>query len=102
MADLDAAVIYYGTSPEKDSLKNVNAAVYGNYGEMDARVNATIPAAEKEMKRLGKSFEYGIYENAGHGFLRQQSGRDGSNLAATETAWTSTLAFLRDHTETDE
>jgi carboxymethylenebutenolidase len=55
----------------------------------------TIPAAEEEMERLGKRYEYEIYDGAGHGFLRQQSGREGANMRATEQAWPRVVAFLK-------
>ena len=74
----------------------------GNYGEMDARVNVTIEAAKEEMDRLGKVFEYGIFDDAGHGFLRAQDGREGSNLAATQQAWPKIIEFLRKYTEVAE
>lgn len=96
---LDAAVVYYGTSPATESLAAIRAPVLGLYGGDDARVNATIPGAETEMNRLGKPFEKGIFEGAGHGFLRQQEGRDGANLRATRAAWTRTIAFLKAHLE---
>ncbi|MEJ2372068.1 MAG: dienelactone hydrolase family protein, partial [Gemmatimonadales bacterium] len=92
---LDAAIVYYGSSPPTESLAAIKAPVLGLYGGDDARVNATIPPARKEMDRLGKVYETEIYAGAGHGFLRQQSGRDGSNLKASEQAWARTLAFLR-------
>ena len=95
---LDAAVVYYGSSPDTASLTNIHAAVLGLYGGDDARVNATIDAAEGEMRRLGKTYEKAIYEGAGHGFLRAQTGRDGANLKATEQAWPRTVAFLKAHT----
>lgn len=94
--DLDAAVVFYGVSPEGDDLAKVKAPVLGHYGGDDARVNATIPTAEAELKKLGKTYEPHIYEGAGHGFLRQQDGRDGANLKATRQAWPRTLAFLRE------
>lgn len=56
-----------------------------------------IAPAEAEMKRLEKSFEYEKLEGAGHGFLRQQDGRDGANLKATEKAWPRTIGFLKKH-----
>jgi carboxymethylenebutenolidase len=92
--DLDAAVVYYGTSPAAESLARVRAPVLGLYGGDDARVNATVPAAEAEMKRLGKQFEVETYAGAGHGFLRQQDGR-AANRAAAEKAWPRTIEFLR-------
>ncbi len=95
---LDAAVVYYGSSPEDAAaFARIKAPVLGLYGGDDARVNASIPSAEAEMKRLGKTYEPNVYEGAGHGFLRQQKGREGANLEATRRAWPKTLVFLRQH-----
>jgi carboxymethylenebutenolidase len=93
---LDAAVVYYGTSPEAADLARVKAPVLGLYGADDARVNATIAPAEAEMKKLGRVYEPHVYDGAGHGFLRAQSGREGANLKATQQAWARTVAFLRE------
>jgi carboxymethylenebutenolidase len=95
--DLDAAVVFYGTSPETADLARIKAPVLGLYGSDDARVNATIGPAEAEMKKLGKTYEPNIYQGAGHGFLRAQADREGANLKATQQAWPRTLAFLRQH-----
>lgn len=92
---LSAAVVYYGTSPDKNKLINVKAPVLGLYGGNDNRVNATIDTAEKELKRLRKSFEKEIFEGAGHAFLRQQDGMNGANFKATKAAWPRTIAFLK-------
>jgi carboxymethylenebutenolidase len=93
---LDAAVVYYGSSPETADLARIKAPVLGLYGGDDARVNATIAPAEAEMKKLGKTYEPHVHEGAGHGFLRAQSGREGANLKATQQAWARTIAFLRE------
>ncbi len=93
--DLNAAVVYYGSAPEAAELAKIKAPVLGLYGGDDARVNATIEPAAAEMKKLGKVYEVEIYEGAGHGFLRAQSGRDGANLKATQQAWPRMLAFLK-------
>ncbi len=95
--NLGASVVYYGVSPATETLSKIRAPVLGLYGGDDARVNATIPAAEAEMKRLGKRYEVEIYAGAGHGFLRQQDGRDGANLKATQQAWPRTVQFLKQH-----
>ena len=97
--DLGAAVVYYGTSPSKESLRRVQAPIQGFYGGDDQRVNATIEPAQAEMDRLGKLYEANIYEGAGHGFLRAQTDRDGANMAASEIAWPATVAFLREELE---
>jgi len=96
---LSAAAVYYGTSPKDDDLAKVKAPVAGFYGGNDARVDATIPPAEKKMKELGKPYTPHIYEGAGHGFLRQQDAQNGANMKATEQAWPATIAFLRDNTK---
>jgi carboxymethylenebutenolidase len=94
-----AAVVYYGSSPATETLASVRTPVLGLYGGDDARVNATVPAAEAELQRLGRSFASHFFEGAGHGFLRQQDGRDGANLAASRAAWPLTVAFFRRHLE---
>ncbi len=96
---LDAAVVYYGTSPEAaDEFAQIVAPVLGHYGEDDERVNSTIPRAEEAMV-AGQSFESNIYAGAGHGFLRAQDDREGANLRASEAAWPRTLEFFREHLE---
>lgn len=97
--DLAAAVVYYGTSPDLEALKNVKARVIGLYGEDDARVNATVGPAEAKMKELKKTYVTHTYKGAGHGFLRAQDGRDGANLEASKQAWPATIEFLKKYME---
>jgi len=94
---LDAAVVYYGTSPESSALATVHAPVLGLYAGDDARVNSTVAAADSAMKAGGHTYSIHTYEGAGHGFLRQQDGRDGANMAATQGAWPETLAWFRQY-----
>jgi carboxymethylenebutenolidase len=94
---LNAAVVYYGTSPEAADLARIKAPVLGLYGGDDARVGATVGPAEAEMKKLGKTYEVHSYDGAGHGFLRAQEDRAGANLKATQSAWPRTVAFLREN-----
>jgi carboxymethylenebutenolidase len=96
-ADLGAAVVFYGPSPDNSALTGVRAPVLGLYGGDDARVNATVGPAAARMKELGKSFTEHTYPGAGHGFLRAQDGRDGANLAASGKAWQAALDHLRKH-----
>ena len=90
-SDLGGAAVYYGGSPEADALGSVRVPVLGLYGGDDERVNATIPRARDA---LGDGFTAHIYDGAGHGFLRQQDGREGANLRASEQAWPATIEFL--------
>jgi len=92
---LKGSVVYYGTSPSVAELGSVRAPVLGLYGENDARVNATIAAADSAMKALKKPFDPVILVGAGHGFLRQQDGQNGANMTATQNAWPRTLSFFR-------
>jgi aminobenzoyl-glutamate utilization protein B len=95
-ADLGAAVVFYGSSPETATLAGVRAPVLGLYAGDDARVNATIEPARDEMARLERRFEVEVYEASGHGFLRQQDGRDGANMRASRAAWPRAVGFLRE------
>jgi carboxymethylenebutenolidase len=90
---LGAAVVYYGTSPAKDSMPKIQVPVLGLYGGNDARVNATIGGADTTMKDLKKSYTYSIFDGAGHGFLRAQD--QPANLEAAKQAWPMTIAFFR-------
>jgi carboxymethylenebutenolidase len=49
--ELDAAVVFYGTSPEPALLRKLKVPVLGLYGADDARVNVTIEPAAAEAKK---------------------------------------------------
>jgi carboxymethylenebutenolidase len=88
-----AAVPYYGVTPEPASqMANTNAAIMGQYGATDTRVNNSIPALEDAMKAAGKTFEKHIYEGAGHAFNNDTGQR--YNEAAAVQAWQRTLDWF--------
>lgn len=94
---LAAGVSYYGTTPERQRIvDSVKTPILGLYGANDARVNATIPRADSAMREIGVPYPHQVYEGAGHGFLRQQDGQSGANLAAARDAWPRTIAFFRE------
>jgi carboxymethylenebutenolidase len=97
--NLGAAVVYYGVSPATPSLSSVRAPVLGLYAGNDARVDATVPAADSALHALGRTYVYNTYPGAGHGFLRQQTGMDGANMNATKAAWPATIAWFRKYLE---
>lgn len=96
--DLDAAVVYYGTAPtEEAALAKIACPVLGQYGGDDARVTSTVNATAEAMQQLDKPFTARVHTGAGHGFLRQQTGREGANQTAAEKAWAETVAFFKKH-----
>jgi carboxymethylenebutenolidase len=92
---LGASVVYYGTSPSAADLMSVKAPVLGLYGGSDARVVATVAPADSAMKAMHKTYEPHVFEGAGHGFLRAQTGNNGANMTATQKAWPATIEWFR-------
>jgi carboxymethylenebutenolidase len=99
LPSVSAAVPYYGGAapPRVPSLATARAPILAMYGEKDARVNATIPLADSVLRASGTKFESHVFPGAGHGFLRQQDGQDGANLAATRAAWPMTVAWFKQY-----
>jgi carboxymethylenebutenolidase len=83
-SDLSAAFVFYGPPPPADAMKNITAPVYGFYAGNDARISATIPQTEADMKAAGKTYEPVTYDGAGHGFMRagEAPDADAANSAA--------------------
>ena len=92
-----ACVVYYGTAPDSAQILSVRAPVLAHYGGDDARVNATIDAAKAALAAQKVPYDPHVYPGAGHGFLRQQTLRDGANMKASEQSWPLTINFLRTH-----
>lgn len=96
---LGASVVFYGVSPKTETLSMVKAPVLGLYGGSDARVDATIPAADTALRAMGKTYSPRIFAGAGHGFLRQQTGMNGANMTATQQAWPATISWYKRYLE---
>lgn len=97
--DLKGAAVFYGTPPADDAMALIKAPVAGFYGGDDARVTSTVQPAGQAMQRLGKRYEPHVYDGAGHGFMRDQAGRNGANLKAASAAWPTAVGFLRQVTQ---
>lgn len=85
-----AAFVFYGAGPQDETgVTPIACPVYGYYAENDARVNETIPKTAELMKVAGKTFDYTIYQGAGHGFMRAGEAPDASeaNRKARDEAW---------------
>jgi len=88
-----AAVSYYGPVPNPASqIATTNAAILGQYGGNDARVNGTVPALEQAMKESGKTFEKRVYDGANHAF-NNDTGQN-YNQDAAVAAWKETLTWF--------
>jgi carboxymethylenebutenolidase len=86
-----AAVSYYGPTPQPASvMRATKAAILGQYGGDDARVNAGIPDLEAAL--AGKTFEKKIYDGAGHAFNNDTGGA--YNEAVAVRAWAATTDWL--------
>jgi carboxymethylenebutenolidase len=73
------------------SIAGINAAVLGQYGELDTVVNATIPDLERALKEAGRTFEKRLYP-AGHGF--NDDTRAEYDEAAAVAAWPYTVGWM--------
>jgi carboxymethylenebutenolidase len=89
-----AAVSYYGPVPDPASqiATATNAAILGQYGGNDNRVNGTVPALEQAMKDAGKTFEKRVYDGANHAF-NNDTGQNYNQQAAL-AAWQETLNWF--------
>jgi dienelactone hydrolase len=94
--DLSAAFVFYGPPPPAQLMKDITAPVYGFYAGNDARITATIPKAQDDMKAAGKTYEPVTYDGAGHGFMRAGEAPDANapNTAAREQAFHRFISLL--------
>jgi carboxymethylenebutenolidase len=83
-SDLSAAFVFYGPPPPAAAMKNITAPIYGFYAGNDARISATVPQTEADMKVAGKTYDPVVYDGAGHGFMRagEAPDADAPNSAA--------------------
>jgi carboxymethylenebutenolidase len=97
---LNAAVMYYGpaptlpnsATPDLSGLPKVVAPILAHYPSTDQRTLSTAQPISDEMKKLGKSFEFHVYDAATHGFMHQRSEAD---YKATVESWPRTVDFFK-------
>ena len=87
--DLSAAFVFYGTGPEAADIPRIQAPVYGFYAGNDARIGASVPATQEQMKAANKVFDPVTYEGAAHGFMRsgEDPGGPEADKKAREASW---------------
>lgn len=85
--ELAAAVPFYGPTPDNpDFAGSAEVAVLAFYGELDARVNATEPAASAALDAAGMPHDVVIESGADHAFFNDTGQR--YNAVAAQDAWT--------------
>lgn len=85
--ELAAAVPFYGPTPDNpDFSGSAQVAVLAFYGELDARVNATEPAASAALAAAGMPHDVVIEAGADHAFFNDTGQR--YNAVAAQDAWT--------------
>jgi carboxymethylenebutenolidase len=89
---LAAAAPFYGPFPEGGSLEGSRAAVLGVYGGLDARVNATRPAARAALEAADLRYELLTFTEADHAFFNDTGARFNPHAAAE--AWRRTLNWF--------
>src|ERR671917_1529099 len=83
---LAAAAPFYGPFPAGGSLEGNRAAVLGVYGGLDARVNATRPAAQAALEAARLEHELLTFTAADHAFFNDTNPARFNAPAAAE-AW---------------
>ncbi len=91
---LSAGVAYYGRQPEATDVLKITAPLLLQYGGLDERINAGIPAFEAALKANNKVYEIHVYEGANHAF-NNDTNTARYNKDVAELAWSRTVAFLK-------
>jgi len=94
IADLSAAVPFYGGQPPQEEVAKINAPLLLHYAGLDTRVNEGWPVYEKALKENNKDYTAFIYPDVNHGFHNDTTPR--YDKAAAELAWTRTIDFFKE------
>ena len=91
---LSAGVAYYGRQPDAADVPKITAPLLLQYGGLDERINAGIPAFEAALKANNKVYELYVYEGANHAFNNDTNAAR-YNKDVAELAWSRTVEFLK-------
>ena len=95
VADLGAAVPFYGGQPPADDVVRIKAPLLIHYAENDERINAGWPKYEAALKAAGTRYQAYIYPGVQHGFNNDTTPR--YDEAAAKLAWRRTVDFFNLH-----
>lgn len=99
VADLDAAVAFYGRHPSAEDTARIEAPLMLHHAALDERVNAGWPDFEKALKANDKDYANYLYPDANHGFHNDTTPRFDEKSAAL--AWQRTVEHFNTHLKTD-
>jgi carboxymethylenebutenolidase len=90
---LDAAVVYYGRTPDPAAVAKIKAPLLLHYAGLDERINGGVPAFQEALDKAGATYTLHMYEGAQHAFNNDTSA-ERYNAEAAKLAWDRTLAFF--------
>jgi carboxymethylenebutenolidase len=93
VADLAAAVPFYGGQPAADDVAQIRAPLLIHHAEDDPRVNEGWPAYRSALEDAGHEFVEYTYAGTNHGFHNDTTPRFDAEAAAL--AWQRTVEFFR-------
>ena len=94
-ATLNAAVVYYGSSPAPEQVPAIRAPLLLHYAGLDERINADVPAYEAALKANGKAYTLHMYDNVNHAFNNDTAAAR-YNKEAADLAFSRTIAFFKE------
>ncbi|HEY0907480.1 MAG TPA: dienelactone hydrolase family protein [Methylophilus sp.] len=95
VADLGAAVPFYGGQPSEADAANIKAPLLLQYAGLDERVNAGWPKYEAALKAAHVNYQVFIYPDVQHGFNNDTTPR--YDAEAARLAWSRTTQFFHQH-----
>jgi len=98
VADLDAAVAFYGRHPSAEDTASIKAPLMLHHAGLDERVNAGWPDFEKALKANDLDYVNYAYPDVNHGFHNDTTPRFDEESAAL--AWQRTVEHFSTHLKT--
>jgi len=95
IADLDAAVAFYGRHPSAEDTASIKAPLMLHHAGLDERVNAGWPDFEKALKANDLDYTNYVYPDVNHGFHNDTTPRFDEESAAL--AWQRTIDHFNNH-----
>lgn len=94
--EIEAAFVFYGSTPKKENLTSISVPVYAFYAGNDLRVTTQIPKTEKWMKEAGNKYDYVVYPGATHAYMKRGDAHDCSkeNRKAHKESWNRLINLL--------